>query len=767
MSIPEVFFRETIDVNRFSNAVANKLVANYIQVITNATEELKKIDIRQQTAAAGVVISPQTRKRLRAIIAQSKAGMDKWSKGATRQMIKEIEGLVEVQVGFIENELKKVVKSGKVPINSVAVSQRYATSFVKTDPTQINIFTSKQFTEDDFIKFGAGKFQLTARQGAMITLPNGQTVEKAFRGIATRNQDLLARNIRAGVFSGETTQQIARRLAGRIDFDFEGTARQAAAAGGDAIKVASHQIQTIVRTSVNQVTNQASQSVYAANKKVTPKYQYVATLDSRTSAICQRLDGQKFEYNKGVLPPQHFNCRSTTVPVVDFDGLQKKYPDLEKSPTTKLDTRPSKTGRVPQDTQYGDWLLDADRELQVKTLGSEGKVRIFKKLAKKEGSGHAALRKMIRNDGTEVSLERLQELYGTAKVAAKAAVTTPAVVAAKTPRTITSPAMTTEGVDDWINQNKIGSMEEFTEDSLDSLEKLGGQTAINVKKMRLFMKKGKIVHQYNMSNEGTRNYVALEERFLKGKNLKAFEQSHKTVTKRFEYINTLNQEDLPTNTKDWKRIWNGFGNDFQKRFNSRKVLFDRAIEDLNKGQLTSTSFQNKVRNSLFANATGDTSGFTNFSTGMIHTQLSQKARKVSVTTARQMKKISQETLDNNFKFSKFKGTKYERYRQGLDAGIREVWNNGTPMDDSFDWLDTLVHEMGHQVHYQSGALNLGRQYAKDKGMTYVTGYSRSNHLEQFAEAFTQYIFNPEGLQEKAPRLYKWVDATLEQSLKNL
>ena len=101
MSIPEVFFRETIDVNRFSNAVANKLVANYIQVITNATEELKKIDIRQQRAAAGVVISPQTRKRLRAIIAQSKAGMDKWHKGATRQMIKEIEGLVDVQVGLV------------------------------------------------------------------------------------------------------------------------------------------------------------------------------------------------------------------------------------------------------------------------------------------------------------------------------------------------------------------------------------------------------------------------------------------------------------------------------------------------------------------------------------------------------------------------------------------------------------------------------------------------------------------------------------------
>ena len=90
---------------------------------------------------------------------------------------------------------------------------------------------------------------------------------------------------------------------------------------------------------------------------------------------------------------------------------KKKYPSLEKPPTTKIDTRPSITGRVPQGTTYGNWLLDQDRKLQVKTLGSEGKVRIFKRLAKKEGSGQAALRKMIRNDGSEKTLEQLERLY--------------------------------------------------------------------------------------------------------------------------------------------------------------------------------------------------------------------------------------------------------------------------------------------------------------------------------------------------------------------
>ena len=416
MSIPEVFFRETIDINRYSNAVSVDLVRTYNDVILLAARKLNAINIRQAKAGEGVVIAPQTKKRLRAIIAQSKTSLDKWHKASSKKMIKEIEGLAKVQAGFIENELKKAVKSGNIPINSVAISPKYAESFVTTDPTKVNIFTSKQFTEDDFKKFGSGKFELTARQGAMQTLPNGETVEKAFRGIATRQQEGLARTIRQGVFSGESTQQIASRMIGRLEFGQRGSVRQIAQAGGEMTKLANHQIQTIVRTSVNQVQNQASQAVYAANSKVAPKYEYVATLDSRTSPICKRLDGRKFEYNKGPTPPQHFNCRSTTVPVVDYAGLkkQKGFEDLTPPPKGKVVTRPTGegTGRVPQDTQYGDWLLGQDKKLKVKTLGNEQKVRYFERLAKKEGSGQKAIRKMVREDGSERSLKDLERLYG-------------------------------------------------------------------------------------------------------------------------------------------------------------------------------------------------------------------------------------------------------------------------------------------------------------------------------------------------------------------
>ena len=71
MSTPEAFFRETIDLNRYSNAVAKDFQKAYNDVILTAAKKLKQINIRQAEAGAGVIVAPQTRKRLRAIIQQS------------------------------------------------------------------------------------------------------------------------------------------------------------------------------------------------------------------------------------------------------------------------------------------------------------------------------------------------------------------------------------------------------------------------------------------------------------------------------------------------------------------------------------------------------------------------------------------------------------------------------------------------------------------------------------------------------------------------
>ena len=69
------------------------------------------------------------------------------------------------------------------------------------------------------------------------------------------------------------------------------------------------------------------------------------------------------------------------------------------------------------------------------------------------------------------------------------------------------------------------------------------------------------------------------------------------------------------------------------------------------------------------------------------------------------------------------------------------------------------------MHYKgSGAVALGNKFKKMGGMNYVTGYSRKNPRELFAESFVQYVLNPEEMQKIAPRLYNWVEEITDNAL---
>ena len=735
MSTPESFFREVIDLNRFSNGIARKYALTYNEVILKAVEKLRAIDERQiaEIAAGGTrVIAPGTRKRLRAIIKQSKDSLDTWSTATSKAFQKDLQSFAVLQSDFIVRELSQVTASGDVPINSVAVSPKYAESFIKTDPSQTNIFTSKAFTEDDFVKFGSGTFELTARQGASMTLPNGQTVEKAFRGIATSSQEKLSLAIRSGMFAGETPNQIARGLVGRLSFNSKGNIRQIAQAGGSVTKLANNQILTVVRTSVNQVQNQASQAVYAANKKVSKKYRYMATLDSKTSPICQRLDGQTFSYSKGPVPPQHFNCRSTTVPIVDYAGLKKKYPGLEEPPKGDI-TRPTGegTGRVPENTTYGDWLLKQNKEIQVKTLGSEGKVNYFKKLAKQQGSGQKALRKIIRNDGSERSLEDLERLYGKARNIKVP--TTPKVPAIKSSQVISTPTL-----DEYLKTNKIAkNAQEFVDDSIDSIEAIGGKTGANVKKMRNYLKKSGTINNINLMGDRW-NYDQAYERIVV-QNRKAFDLANKATDKTYRIVD------------------GNYVNKAQREIGFTVSMFEQPNK-------ASAAFRNEFR-FVFTPAGRGNLGYTSRYCSVVNTsiQSGKEATKVTKKAAKEMKKTAEGVLENSFNRNlKTRGLEYKG-----DPG-RVAWTTGNVVDNKYDWINTMIHEIGHQVHFKgNGGAALGSKFKKLGGINFVTEYSMKNPQELFAESFVQYVLNPEGMEKYAPRLYKWVDETLDQALKQL
>ena len=399
---PAAFYRNAIDLNRYSNSVARRLINAYNDIIIDATNQLRTID---------ELAAPVKAARLRAILAQLKASLDGWAGDASEVTAIELQGIAQLQSEFVTDQLRRALPPGERNIvRTVEISPQFAQAVVTTDPTQINVvalsddlYRSVYGAEALARQAGTGVFNLTAAQGATITLPNGEVVTKAFRGLATSQAERFSQVVRNGLLTGEPTPAIARRLIGQLEFGQEAmTPRQLAAAGGELTKMANNQVRTIVRTSINQVSNAASQQVYEANQDITSKYRYVATLDGRTSSRCRALDGREFDYGRGPMPPQHFNCRSTTVPVIDYKGLGIPPPPEGR--------RAAAGGMVPAGTTYGEWLAKQPKDQQAEILGA-GKVDYFRRLSDKYGP-RDAIAKMVRDDGSELTLAQLRKRYG-------------------------------------------------------------------------------------------------------------------------------------------------------------------------------------------------------------------------------------------------------------------------------------------------------------------------------------------------------------------
>jgi hypothetical protein len=217
MSTPAALYRNAIDLNRYSNSVARRVINAYNDIIIDATNQLRTID---------ELAAPVKAARLRSILAQLKESLATWAGDATELAAPELQGLAELQSEFVTEQLRKVLPAGvRSAVNTVEISPQFAQSVVTTDPTQLNLvalsddlFKSVYGAEALAQQAGTGAFSLTARKGATITLPNGEVLTKAFRGIAVEQAERFSQVVRNGLLTGETTQSIAKRLIGNLEF---------------------------------------------------------------------------------------------------------------------------------------------------------------------------------------------------------------------------------------------------------------------------------------------------------------------------------------------------------------------------------------------------------------------------------------------------------------------------------------------------------------------------------------------------------------------
>tara|TARA_Y100000593_G_C4304976_1_gene335280 strand:- start:248 stop:2515 length:2268 start_codon:yes stop_codon:yes gene_type:complete len=741
--VPSVFYRNAIDLNRFSNGIARKIARENIFVIIKASKQLQKIDESKGPSYRAA--------RLRSLIKQTKDSLSKWQQESVDTLIKDLEGVANLQAGFVEGQIKKALPSAMqekihdkigYSVQSVAVSPGFAKAVVTNEPTDISFAAAARSQQR---KAGAGVFNLTAKQGAELTLPNGDTVKKAFRGLASQQANRFNQIVRTGLLSGEPTQDIARQLVGTLDFgDKAKTLKQLGQAGGEATKMATHQINTIVRTSVSQVSNAASQNVYKANQEVTEEYRYVSTLDSRTSAVCRNLDGQVFKYNEGPTPPQHFGCRSTTVAVINY----KKW-GFSPPPAGK---RASADGPVPANTTYGKWLYDKRKAgtkftpgpEQIKVLGTQ-KAKYFNRLSNKYGPDEA-MKKFMREDNSETSLATLQKRYGNPEDI-KAKVTKKKASKPKVPKKVQVKPQTKEVQQVPISKLQgIPSAQKLTaidvEDAFNRMEKMDGEAGLNARKLRQFQERRQTFVSWSNGKETTGFGSSLTSA---GKKKLAYLMENPQLKKSLEA--GIKREEVMAA----KRV----GTALEKKAKLGQVYLKQALEEVDEG------YNRMAFNEFFTvhKKKEELGGFTLGGANHIvlrrqtyHRSLKKLGKyapdpleeirdavKRSVTTAAEKRPLP--NVDWRL---------YERtYPKALKGRSR--------FEGKYSWLTTYVHEMGHQVHYAANTVQGYSSWVPSK-------YGGSNFFEQFAETFVQYVFDPVGLKKAAPDAYKWVDNAVKVAL---
>ena len=110
-----------------------------------------------------------------------------------------------------------------------------------------------------------------------------------------------------------------------------------------------HRQKQSARAAIDTAAHHTSQVARAEARAANDVYKYriVATLDTRTTPICQSLDGQIFTYGSSSqrLPPFHYFCRTVIVPELD-----KEYDWLSEGRT-----RSSMYGSTDANQTYAEW----------------------------------------------------------------------------------------------------------------------------------------------------------------------------------------------------------------------------------------------------------------------------------------------------------------------------------------------------------------------------------------------------------------------------
>ena len=218
------------------------------------------------------------------------------------------------------------------------------------------------------------------------------TLAKGWGGVSEAEKKRLEAVIRKGIADNLTVDQIALNVR-----------------KNNIHNISRFQSKALVVTAITSVTAQSDHAVYEANAPVLRGWQYVAVLDARTTPLCAHRNGHIYPIgDRRHLPPAHFHCRSTTVPVfkrwddiAKLEGLgrirRRNMANLSQEDKDFYD------GETPLGESYNDWLKRQPKDIQLKHLGDYSKVKMF-------NDGQLTVDKFMNPEGNSIGINDLRKM---------------------------------------------------------------------------------------------------------------------------------------------------------------------------------------------------------------------------------------------------------------------------------------------------------------------------------------------------------------------
>lgn len=276
--------RNAVDVERFSRAEAFRLAVMLAELQEELTVEIARVD------PTGVERAPFRRARLEKLLAVVTPTIAATYRKISGEQARGLRSFAKFQAGETVDLINDVARFELV-----------------TDGVNPDLLRS--LVKDTAIE-GAPLADWWAKQGSDLT----------FR---------FRREMTSGVLQGETVGELANRVKG-------GGRGEQARVG--IMQTSRREAQALVRTSVNQVSNNVRRLTYEENDDVVKAVQQISTLDGRTSDICKAYSGKQWSlpdyrpidhdlpWNNG--PPRHVNCfpgDTLATPLGEVLGVTRRW----------------------------------------------------------------------------------------------------------------------------------------------------------------------------------------------------------------------------------------------------------------------------------------------------------------------------------------------------------------------------------------------------------------------------------------------------------